>query len=123
MQLSETQFYSFQTFEGSEELEKLSKEYNIIDVGSELVDFGQTAAALQNLDLVICNDTSLAHLAGAMGIPCFVLLPYEVDWRWHEDLSSCDWYDSISLFRQKSLGDWNSVFEQVQEQLEKHLTK
>lgn len=123
LQLSKTQFYSFQTFEGSEELEKLSKEYNIIDVGSELVDFGQTAAALQNLDLVICNDTSLAHLAGAMGIPCFVLLPYEVDWRWHEDLSSCDWYDSISLFRQKSIGDWNSVFEQVQEQLEKHLTK
>ena len=113
LQLSETQFYSFQTFEGSEELEKLSKEYNIIDVGSELVDFGQTAAALQNLDLVICNDTSLAHLAGAMGIPCLITLPYEVNWRWHEDLSKCDWYKSVKLFRQKSIGNWEEVFDEI----------
>ena len=116
-----TQFYSFQTFEGSEELQKLTEKFEIPDIGSELVDFGQTAAALQNLDLVICNDTSLAHLAGAMGIPCFVLLPYEVNWRWHDDLTSCDWYDSLKLFRQKSIGDWDSVFEQTSEQLDKIL--
>lgn len=113
------QFYSFQTFEGSEELEKLTANFDIIDIGSELIDFGQTAAAIQNLDLVICNDTSLGHLAGAMGVPCFMLLPYEVNWRWHEDLSNCDWYDSVKLFRQKSIGDWNSVFEQVSEELTK----
>ena len=72
--------YSEQT--KSEELKKLTDKYDICDIGKDLMDFGQTAAALMNLDLVICNDTSLAHLAGALGIPCFVLLPYEVNWRW-----------------------------------------
>ena len=113
-----TKFYSFQTFEGSDELKKLSSKHDIVDIGGDLLDFGQTAAALMNLDLVICNDTSLAHLAGALGIPCFVLLPYDVNWRWHEDLSRCDWYDSVKLFRQKSIGDWNSVFEDVHKKLQ-----
>lgn len=110
LSLDNTQFYSFQTFEGSSEVEKLD---GVIDIGKDLKDFAQTAAALSNLDLVICNDTSLAHLAGAMGIPCWVLLPYEVNWRWHGDLSICDWYDSVRLFRQHSQGDWKSVFEDV----------
>ena len=121
IELEGTKFYSFQTFEGSEELEKLTSRYDITDIGSELIEFNQTAAALMNLDLVICNDTSLAHLAGALGIPCFVLLPYEVNWRWHEDLRKCDWYNSIQLFRQKSVGDWNGVFENVELTLKKHL--
>ena len=105
-----TQFYSFQTFEGSEETSKLN---GIIDIGTNLVNFSQTAAALRNLDLVICNDTSLVHLAGAMRVPCWVMLPYEVNWRWHTDLSKCDWYESVKLFRQKSIGDWQSVFDQI----------
>jgi len=121
IEMEGTKFYSFQTFEGSEELKKLSDRFDITDIGSELLDFGQTAAALMNLDLVICNDTSLAHLAGALGIPCFIMLPYDVNWRWHEDLSKCDWYDSVSLFRQKSMGDWNSVIEQVGERIKKGL--
>lgn len=115
IELDNTKFYSFQTFEGSENLEKLNSKYDIVDIGSELIDFSQTAAALENLDLVICNDTSLAHLAGALGIPCMVLLPYEVNWRWHDDLSKCDWYDNIKLFRQKTMGDWNEVIEEVKE--------
>lgn len=117
IEMDNTQFYSFQTFEGSEELEKLTSKYDIVDIGKDLLDFNQTAAALVNLDLVICNDTSLAHLAGALGVPCFVLLPYEVNWRWHHDLSKCDWYDSLRLYRQKSIGDWDSVFEQVHKTL------
>lgn len=110
MEIENTQYYSFQTFEGSEDIKELD---GIIDIGKDLIDFQQTAAALSNLDLVICNDTSLAHLAGAMGIPCWILLPYEVNWRWHTDLSVCDWYNSVKLFRQKSLGDWQSVFDDV----------
>ena len=104
-------------------MKKLTDKYDITDIGKDLLDFGQTAAALMNLDLVICNDTSLAHLAGALGIPCLVLLPYEVNWRWHDDLSKCDWYDSIRLFRQKSIGDWDSVFSEVKELLLNHLNK
>ena len=108
-----TQVYSFQTFEGSKEVKKLEKYENVTDVTSDLINFGQTAAALMSLDLVICNDTSLAHLAGALGVPCCVALPYQVNWRWHDDLSKCDWYDSLKLFRQKSAGDWQSVFEEI----------
>jgi len=112
-----TQFYSFQTYEGSEELKKLQEKTNIIDIGEDLIDFAQTAAAIENVDLVICNDTSLAHLAGAMGKPCFVMLPYEVNWRWHDDMSHCDWYSSIKLFRQESIGDWDSVFNKVKKEI------
>lgn len=114
IKVDNTQFYSFQTFEGSEEVKKLN---NIIDIGKDLIDFSQTAAALRNLDLVICNDTSLAHLAGAMRIPCWIMLPYDVDWRWGTDLSRCDWYESVRLFRQKSIGDWRSVFSQIREEM------
>lgn len=113
IELEGTKFYSFQTFEGSEEIKKLTDRYDVTDIGKDLIDFAQTAAALSNLDLVICNDTSLAHLAGALGIPCFIMLPYEVNWRWHTDLSKCDWYDSVKLFRQKSAGDWDSVVEEI----------
>lgn len=119
LEMEGTKFYSFQTFEGSEALKTISDRYEITDIGSTLLDFGQTAAAIMNLDLVICNDTSLAHLAGALGKPCLVLLPYEVNWRWHEDISSCDWYDSVKLFRQKSIGDWDSVFEEVKNHIPK----
>lgn len=110
LKVENTQYYSFQTFEGSEDTSKLE---GVIDIGKELINFSQTAAALSNLDLVICNDTSLAHLAGAMGIPCWVLLPYEVNWRWHTDLSVCDWYKSVRLFRQHSIGNWKSVFDDI----------
>ncbi len=118
MEIDNTKWYSFQTFEGSEETSKLEK---IVDIGKDLTDFSQTAAALANLDLVICNDTSLAHLAGAMNIPCWILLPYEVNWRWHTDLSTCDWYSSVRLFRQKSIGNWDSVFTEVQNEIIKTL--
>lgn len=120
VQTPNTQFYSFQTFEGSEEINKLK---DVIDIGKDLVDFSQTAAALSNLDLVICNDTSLAHLAGAMGIPCWIILPYEVNWRWHNDLSKCDWYNSVRLFRQKSIGDWQGVFDEIEKAMAEALAK
>ena len=113
IEVDNTQYYSFQTFEGSEEVTKLTSRYNVIDIGKDLIDFQQTAAALSNLDIVICNDTSLAHLAGAMGIPCWVILPYEVNWRWHDELPKCVWYDSMRLFRQKAPGDWSGVFEEI----------
>ena len=113
IEMENTKFYSFQTFEGAENLEKLTSKYDITDIGNEVLDFKQTAAALMNLDLLICNDTSLAHLAGALGVPCFMIVPYEVNWRWHENHKKCDWYDSVKIFRQKSMGDWDGVFEDV----------
>ena len=118
IQTPNTQFYSFQTFEGSENINKLQ---TVIDIGKELVDFSLTAAALSNLDLVICNDTSLAHLAGAMGIPCWIILPYEVNWRWHNDLSKCDWYNSVRLFHQDSVGNWQNVFDKIEKAMDEAL--
>lgn len=116
-ELDNTQFYSFQTLDGSEELEKIKDTYNVINLGSTFSDFSDTAGALENMDLIISNDTSLVHLAGAMKKPCWVLLPYIYNWRWHIDLSKCDWYDSVKIYRQPIPGDWKSVFENVKKDL------
>ena len=112
-ELPETQIYSAQTFEGSQELEKLSSKYNVIDLSKSFSDFSDTAAALANIDLVICSDTSLAHLAGAMGKKCIILLPYSYNWRWHTDLSKCDWYDSVKLFQCQKDETWNDLVKRV----------
>ena len=109
--------YSFQTFEGASEVKKLL-DVGVVDMGKEVKDFSDTASAISNMDLIICNDTSLAHLAGAMNIPCWILLPYEVNWRWHTDLSVCDWYESVKLYRQPSQGDWKNVFKTVKSDIE-----
>lgn len=120
-ELENTQFYSCQTLSGSEEFDKIKEKYNVIDLGPTFSNFSDTAGALENMDLIICNDTSLAHLAGAMKKPCWVLLPYIYNWRWHDDVNHCDWYDSVKLFRQKDHGDWESVFSKVEENLKKCL--
>lgn len=117
-EIPNTQFYSMQTAEGSEELEKCEK-YHVIDVAKDFKDFSDTAAAIDNMDLIISNDSSLAHLAGAMGKPCFVLLPYIYNWRWHMDLSKCDWYDCVKIFKQNSPADWNEVMQRVKTEIEK----
>ena len=113
--LPNTQFYSFQTFDGSEEVEKIKD--NVIDLGSTFNNFSDTAGAIENMDLIISNDTSLVHLAGAMKKPCMVLLPYIYNWRWHTDLTKCDWYDSVKIYRQKDHGDWQGVFEAVEKDM------
>ena len=118
-----TKFYSFQTFEGAEKIEELKKYYDIVDIGKTLNNFSDTAGAIENLDLVICNDTSLAHIAGAIGKPCWVLLPYLYNWRWHLDLDTCDWYDSVKLFRQSEPQNWDSVFDKLYKELTDVLKK
>jgi ADP-heptose:LPS heptosyltransferase len=108
-ELADTKIYSAQTFEGAENLKKLSEKFDITDLSPDLKDFSYTAGALANVDLVISSDSSLAHLAGAMGIPCIVLLPYNYNWRWHMDLSKCDWYDSLKLFRLGEKESWKGL--------------
>lgn len=120
--IKNTKFYSFQTFEGAEDLDRIINDYDIIDIGKTVKNFSDTAGALENLDLVICNDTSLAHLAGAMNIPCWILLPYNYNWRWHLDLSKCDWYESVKLYRQKEIGNWDEIFDRMYEDLTKLLS-
>ena len=115
--LPNTQFYSVQKGEGIEELENLPQDYNVINLGETFKDFSDTAAAIENLDLIICNDTSVAHLAGALGKPCWVMLPFIQNWRWHNDTSYSPWYRNIKLFKQKEPNNWNDVFNMAYEEL------
>ncbi len=81
----------------------------VVDVGATLAHFAQTAAAIGSLDLVISCDTAVAHLAGALGKPVWLMLKKEPDWRWHPDGDRCDWYPSARLYRQYSRGVWDDV--------------
>ena len=119
--LPNVKIYSAQTFQGSEEYQKLAAKYDITDLSRSFKDFSYTAGAIANLDLVICNDTSLAHLAGAMNKPCIVLLPYQYNWRWHMDLTHCDWYDSVKIFRLGKRESWNELLERVTQYLNEEL--
>jgi tetratricopeptide (TPR) repeat protein len=85
----------------------------LVDLGSEIGDFADTAALLSLLDLVITVDTSVAHLAGALGRPGWVMLSALPDWRWHLGRSDSPWYQSLRLFRQPRRGDWGSVVGEV----------
>jgi Flp pilus assembly protein TadD len=78
-----------------------------------MTDYAETAALVANLDLVITVDTSIAHLAGALGKPAWVLLPFAPDWRWMLGCSDSPWYRSVRLFRQESAGNWAGVLDEV----------
>ena len=85
----------------------------IADWSGEFNDFADTAALMHNLDLVITVDTSIAHLAGAMGKPVWTMLPFSPDWRWMIKRSDSPWYPTMRLFRQPEPGNWSAVVEQV----------
>ncbi len=86
-------------------------------LGDELKDFADTAAVIDQLDLVIAVDTSVVHLAGALGKQVWILLPFSSDWRWLLDRQDSPWYPSARLFRQRRIGDWDSVIEEVRSDL------
>jgi hypothetical protein len=83
----------------------------------ELLDFSDTAALVANLDLVISADTSIAHLAGAMAKPVWLLLPLNCDWRWMTVREDSPWYPTMRLFRQQKFGDWEGVIARVADRL------
>ncbi|MFZ2267709.1 MAG: tetratricopeptide repeat protein [Azonexus sp.] len=90
----------------------------LTDLAPLIGDFADTAAILSQLDLLIAIDTSVAHLAGALGVPCWLLLPcHKTDWRWFQQRSDSPWYPSLRLFRQEAPGDWQAPVAAVQEAL------
>ncbi len=91
----------------------------IINLGPLFKDFADTAGAVSNLDLIISVDTAVAHLAGAMGKPVWVLLPYAADWRWFLHRDDSPWYPTMRLFRQHQAGDWSRVIKEIVTDLKK----
>jgi tetratricopeptide (TPR) repeat protein len=113
LELPEVACYSLQKGAVVSELAQLSNQYPIQDLSEQLHDFADTAAAIQQLDLIITVDTAVAHLAGALGHPVWVVLAHLPDWRWMCDRLDSPWYPGMRLFRQSAPGDWSSVFTQV----------
>jgi Flp pilus assembly protein TadD len=93
-------------------------EAGLPDLSPFLTDYAQTAALVANLDLVVTVDTSVAHVAGALGVPCWVMLPFAPDWRWMLGRDDTPWYASLRLFRQPHPGDWDGVLDAVAAALE-----
>ena len=119
--LEDTEFVAIQKGEGLNQLE-LNAGLPFVSGQTSFnktMDFRDTAAVLGNCDLIISSDSGVVHLAGAMGVPCWVALRWIPEWRWGLEGSKTHWYDSIQLFRQKQQGDWLSAIEPMRKSLER----
>ena len=100
-------FYSFQIDN------IVSDNDNIINLNEYINDYADTAALLKNMDLLVTIDSSIVHMAGAIGIKTFLLLPYTAEWRWFFDSDTSFWYDSVKIFRQSSPNNWDNVVDNL----------
>lgn len=114
LQLPGIQWVSLQVGEDLSKIGSLLEQHQVLEVGSRFRSFVDTAAVVAQLDLVISVDTAVAHLAGAMGKPVWILLPFAADWRWLLERPDSPWYPNVMrLFRQAAPGDWTGVLQQV----------
>ena len=121
--MDKIKLYSLQKINGLNQLNEISKQFqlNIIDNFDEEAPFVDTAAIIENLDLVITCDTSIAHLSGAIGKKTFLLLQKNSEWRWLQDINYSPWYNSIKIYRQKAQDDWSFVFDEVKKDIKRLL--
>lgn len=117
MKVEGTTFYSLQLGSGVEQVKQMPPNVRLIDLGAELTAFADTAAIVANLDLVITIDSSLAHLAGALGKPVWILLNKGSDWRWLLEREDSPWYPTARLFRQSTPGGWQEVVLRIEGEL------
>jgi ADP-heptose:LPS heptosyltransferase len=110
-------FVSLQKDPKADDKATLLERTDIVDLTTHLTDFAETAALISCLDLVITVDTSVAHLAAALGRPTWILLPYTPDYRWLLDRNDSPWYPSVRLFRQDESRDYTRVIARVREEL------
>ncbi len=106
-------FVSLQKPMPAADVEALPAFPGLSDISADLADFGETAAAIANLDMVITVDTAMGHLAGALGKPVWIMLPKAADWRWLLERSDSPWYPTARLFRQSVPGEWDAVIAEV----------
>ncbi len=104
---------SLQKGEAASQLVPLPPRIRIVDGASTDRDLADTAAQISRLDLVVTTDTSIAHLAGALGKPVWILLPHLSDWRWMQETETTPWYPTAKLIRQQRPGDWAGVIARV----------
>jgi tetratricopeptide (TPR) repeat protein len=116
-ELHKVAFYSLQKGDASEQAKNPPEGITLIDYTDEISDFSDTAALIENLDLVISVDTAVAHLTGALGKPIWTLLPFSPAWRWMLNREDSPWYPTMRLFRQPLPGDWESVIVRVKDEL------
>lgn len=114
------QLYSFQVGHRAGDIKLVGADPLIYDLGSQLTDWVATAAALRHMDLIISVDTAVAHLAGALDIPVWLLLPEVADWRWLTRRSDTPWYPHMRLIRRQRQSDWKGVLQVVAQQLKDH---
>ncbi len=111
------QLYSLQKGPPEAELRALPAGAPIIDLSPAIGDFADTAAAVAQLDLVLMTDSAVAHLAGALGTPVWLLLNFVPHWLWLLDRPDSPWYPSLRLFRPRAWADWTGVFDQAAAEL------
>ena len=116
-------FYSLQMGTQVDQLKQWESQARVIDLQEEQKDFADTAAIVANLDVLISIDTSVAHLAGAMGKPVWVLLCKSADWRWMLEREDSPWYPTARLFRQSTMGNWQDVVTRIEHELRKLVAK
>ncbi len=115
--LKDIQVYSFQISKTDFASEELKNKLPIIDLSEYIKSYSDTAAFLKNIDILISIDTSIANLAGAIGIKTYLLLPFETDWRWFYDTKNTPWYNSVKIFKQTIPGGWEEVILRVKNEL------
>ena len=118
-QLDNTEFVAIQKGEALNDI-KANRELKFVqgqDIVSKTMSFRDTSAILANCDLLISSDSGVVHLAGSMGVRCFVALRWVPEWRWGLEGTSTPWYESVKLYRQQANGEWNTVFEEITKEL------
>ncbi len=117
--VQEVDLVSLQMDDRAAEIWQLPGRQRILDPIEHIADFADTAALVSQLDLVISIDSAVAHLAGALGKPAWVLLPFTPDWRWMLGRTDSPWYPTMRLFRQQRAGEWDAVVVEIRKELQR----
>lgn len=112
--LTENKEYNFYSFQMEFDIDETE---NFFNMKKYINSYKDTAAILKNMDMLITIDSSIVHMAGALGLKTFLLLPQTAEWRWFNDEKQCSWYDSVRIFKQKEAGNWYEVIKQAEREL------